>query len=397
MQNVTAVGHRGDPYRVRENTIDSLRSALDQGADAVEFDVRLTRDGVPVLLHDETLSRLWELDRPLKSLSVDEVRGLTDGRVPTLVEALAATEGSRVMVDLPGPADPRAVRRIVDEIREFGADDRVYYCAGADAMLAVRAADPSAEIALTWTSLAPRAPRSSKRYGRAGSTTASRWSIGTSPPASTATVTSCRSGPRTPAARCAASSTWASTRSPPTGSTCSAGSGRRAEGSVPPPRRLPWRGDGLSVHPLPHPQPDQQRGGRLQQPRTLTQLPCREWLTAHIPHQLPYDREGFGVVPAQRHAERTAVEHRRRQTPDVLVAKVERLDDVGLGPDCGGELPGGGRNARGEGPEAVADGVRAVDQHPPDKGSCRATSATPGTARAGSAEPPSPGRSGSCG
>ncbi|WP_043688127.1 glycerophosphodiester phosphodiesterase [Streptomyces xylophagus] len=158
MQNVTAVAHRGDPYRVRENTTDSLRSALEQGADAVEFDVRLTRDGVPVLLHDETLQRLWEVDRPLKSLSVDEVRGLTGGGVPTLVEALAATEGSRVMVDLPGPADVRAVRRVVDVIRECGADDRAYYCAGADAMLAVRAADPTAEIALTWTSLAPPRP-----------------------------------------------------------------------------------------------------------------------------------------------------------------------------------------------------------------------------------------------
>ena len=52
MQKLTAVAHRGDPYRVRENTIDSLRSALDRGADAVEIDVRLTRDGVPVLLHD---------------------------------------------------------------------------------------------------------------------------------------------------------------------------------------------------------------------------------------------------------------------------------------------------------------------------------------------------------
>ncbi|XUL91446.1 glycerophosphodiester phosphodiesterase [Streptomyces galilaeus] len=158
MENVTAVGHRGDPYRARENTVDSLRSALEQGADAVEFDVRVSRDGVPVLLHDETLQRLWEVDRPLKSLSVDEVRGLTDGGVPTLVEALAATEGSRVMVDLPGAADPRAARRIVEVIREYGADDRAYYCAGADSMLAVRAADPSAEIALTWTSLAPPRP-----------------------------------------------------------------------------------------------------------------------------------------------------------------------------------------------------------------------------------------------
>ncbi|MFJ9960375.1 glycerophosphodiester phosphodiesterase [Streptomyces avermitilis] len=157
MRTVTAVAHRGDPYRVRENTIDSLRSALRQGADAVEIDVRLTRDGVPVLLHDETLKRLWEQDRPLRSLSWDEVRGLTDGGVPTLVDALAATGESRVMLDLPG-AGPRAVRRIVDVIREYGAEERVYYCAGAPAMLAMRAADPAAEIALTWTTLAPPRP-----------------------------------------------------------------------------------------------------------------------------------------------------------------------------------------------------------------------------------------------
>ncbi|WP_189189032.1 glycerophosphodiester phosphodiesterase [Streptomyces albiflavescens] len=158
MRTVTAVAHRGAPYRVRENTIDSLRSALQLGADAVEIDVRLTRDGVPVLLHDETLKRLWEQDRPLRSLSSDEVGGLTAGGVPTLVEALKETEDSRIMVDLPGEPDGRAVRRIIDVIRECGAEERVYYCAGAPAMLAVRAADPAAEIALTWTSVAPPRP-----------------------------------------------------------------------------------------------------------------------------------------------------------------------------------------------------------------------------------------------
>ncbi|MFF8034332.1 MULTISPECIES: glycerophosphodiester phosphodiesterase [unclassified Streptomyces] len=155
MQNVTAVAHRGDPYRLRENTLASLRSALRRGADAVEIDVRLTRDGVPVLLHDDTLKRLWGHDRPLPSLSREEVRGVTDGGVPALSDALAATDGGRVMIDLPGTPDVRAARRVVDTVREQGAEDRVYYCGGAPAMLAVRAADPSAEIALTWTTLAP--------------------------------------------------------------------------------------------------------------------------------------------------------------------------------------------------------------------------------------------------
>ncbi|OIK07126.1 glycerophosphodiester phosphodiesterase [Streptomyces monashensis] len=158
MQTVTAVAHRGDPYRFRENTTDSLRSALDQGADAVEIDVRLSRDGVPVLLHDETLKRLWEVDRPLAALSAEEVRGLTAGGVPTLAEALAATGDARVMVDLCGRVERRMVDRVMDVVRQSGAEDRVYYCAHAEAMLAVRAADPAAEIALTWTTLAPPRP-----------------------------------------------------------------------------------------------------------------------------------------------------------------------------------------------------------------------------------------------
>lgn len=158
MRTVTAVAHRGDPYRLRENTVPSLRSAFERGADAVEFDVRQARDGVPVLLHDATLRRLWEHDRPLAALSSTEVSGLTAGGIPTLAEALEATKGRRVMVDLPGPVTAEAVRTVVGVVREQGAEDRVYYSAGAATMLAVRAADPAAELALTWTTLAPPRP-----------------------------------------------------------------------------------------------------------------------------------------------------------------------------------------------------------------------------------------------
>ncbi|MGW1026881.1 glycerophosphodiester phosphodiesterase [Streptomyces sp. NPDC002577] len=173
MRTVAAVAHRGDPYRFRENTLPSLRSAIARGADAVEFDVRLTRDGVPVLLHDRTLKRLWGRDRPVSALSATEVKEITGNGVPTLVEALSVLtapadgdsgkgdgsgkDGGRIMVDLPD-ATPEAVRTVVGVVRDCGAADRAYYCAGARAMLAVRAADPGAEIALTWTTLAPPRP-----------------------------------------------------------------------------------------------------------------------------------------------------------------------------------------------------------------------------------------------
>ncbi|MDI3388366.1 glycerophosphodiester phosphodiesterase [Streptomyces sp. B-S-A8] len=157
MQTLTAVAHRGDPYRARENTLPSLRSAFAAGADAVETDVRLTRDGVPVLLHDETLSRLWGHDRPLAQLSAAEVRGLTGGGVPTLAEALAATPGRRLLLDLPG-ASAQAARTVVGTVHDCGAAERVSYCAGPRTMARVREADPAAELALTWTTLAPVRP-----------------------------------------------------------------------------------------------------------------------------------------------------------------------------------------------------------------------------------------------
>ncbi|MGX1886222.1 glycerophosphodiester phosphodiesterase [Streptomyces sp. NPDC055287] len=157
MRTVTAVAHRGDPYRVRENTLASLRSALERGADAVEIDVRLTRDGVPVLLHDDSLKRLWGHERLLAHLTEKDLRELTGDGIPTLREALGSLGDHRVMIDLPG-ATAESVRTVVGVVHECGAAGRAYYCGGTSAMLDIRATDPGAEIAMTWTTLTPPRP-----------------------------------------------------------------------------------------------------------------------------------------------------------------------------------------------------------------------------------------------
>lgn len=148
----TAVAHRGDPYVHRENTLPSIRSALRAGAGAVEIDVRLTRDGVPVLLHDADLWRLWRHDVRLSAVSAAELRELTDGEVPTLREVLAEPATGRLFIDLP---DASAVTETVAEVHASGAADRVYYCGGPASMLAVRRADAEAETALSWTTVVP--------------------------------------------------------------------------------------------------------------------------------------------------------------------------------------------------------------------------------------------------
>jgi len=147
MAALRAVAHRGDPYLRRENTLPSLVSAARAGADAVEMDVRLTSDGVPVLLHDPTLKRLWGQSAAVADLSLADLLRLTDGGVPTLDEALGALTGTRALLDLalPGCADA-----VLDRVRSGGAGHRAYYCGDTAALLAVRDRDPDAEIALTW-------------------------------------------------------------------------------------------------------------------------------------------------------------------------------------------------------------------------------------------------------
>lgn len=151
-----AVAHRGDPYALRENTLPSLRSALRKGADVVEVDVRMTSDGVPVLLHDATLERLWGVREAVTSLTREEVAEATGGGVPDLAEALAALRDggrARVLLDLTevGQAEPA-----VEAVRAAGLGPRAYYCGGLAALRRVRALDADAEIALTWkTSLRP--------------------------------------------------------------------------------------------------------------------------------------------------------------------------------------------------------------------------------------------------
>ncbi|MBD0735525.1 glycerophosphodiester phosphodiesterase [Streptomyces sp. CBMA29] len=160
MAVTVAVSHRGDPYHERENTLPSVRSALLKGAGAVEVDVKLTADGVPVLLHDETLDRLWKVPEAVGDLSLNDVVDLTDGRVPTLADAFAELlrhpGGGRMMLDLTSVGQVKAT---VAAVAEAGVGDRVYYCGGLGAMLTVRDLDASAEIAMTWTTVAPP-PRS---------------------------------------------------------------------------------------------------------------------------------------------------------------------------------------------------------------------------------------------
>jgi glycerophosphoryl diester phosphodiesterase len=82
------LAHRGDWRRSPENSLGALLAALEiPGCDGLEFDVRLSRDGVPVLNHDETLNRVHGVDARVDALTASQ---LADHGVASLEEILTA-------------------------------------------------------------------------------------------------------------------------------------------------------------------------------------------------------------------------------------------------------------------------------------------------------------------
>jgi len=108
---VEIVGHRGASYEAPENTLSSIRLAWEQNADAVEFDVWLSKDGQIVLAHDKDTERTAGVKKLIVEQTADELRRLDVGRwkdpkfagekIPFLSEALATIPaGKRVFIEI---------------------------------------------------------------------------------------------------------------------------------------------------------------------------------------------------------------------------------------------------------------------------------------------------------
>ena len=149
--NVLAIAHRGDPITERENTLAAFAAAVDEGADMIELDVRCTADGEAVVVHDETLERIWGLCKRVHDVRADEVRALG---IPDLAQALGAIpERVQVMVDF----EERAVAEpALAAVLAAGALERCIFAGECfDGHRAIRDRAPEARIACTWTSDAP--------------------------------------------------------------------------------------------------------------------------------------------------------------------------------------------------------------------------------------------------
>jgi glycerophosphoryl diester phosphodiesterase len=85
------LGHRGAPYDAPENTMRAFRLALEQGADGIELDVQPSADGVPVVLHDDTLDRTTDSAGDVALLPWERIAAARIGGepVPRLEEVVA--------------------------------------------------------------------------------------------------------------------------------------------------------------------------------------------------------------------------------------------------------------------------------------------------------------------
>ncbi|MBA2806984.1 hypothetical protein E0500_005875 [Streptomyces sp. KM273126] len=124
-----AIGHRGAPEVAPENTIASLEAAVDRGADWVETDVQFTKDGHPVLMHDDTVDRTTDGTGRVDRLTAEEISGLTvtgGGSVPTLEQALSSLKprSARLLLEIKGPQTSAAVDHALRLVSEAGMTER---------------------------------------------------------------------------------------------------------------------------------------------------------------------------------------------------------------------------------------------------------------------------------
>lgn len=156
-RQVTVIGHRGASHESPENTMTAFVRALDLGANGFEFDVQLTADGHPIIIHDAMLDRTTTGSGPVFAATADEVRALDAGewfdasfageRVPLLDSVLKLPAE---VFELEIKTWGRAVLDVVlDAVDRAGVFDRVKFTGWNHPMLCrLKAERPDATIGL---------------------------------------------------------------------------------------------------------------------------------------------------------------------------------------------------------------------------------------------------------
>ena len=150
-----ACAHRGDSSLFRENTMVALESAIKAGAEVVEIDVRLTRDGKVIVLHDSNLERLWGIGKESTELNWEEISQLGSGqdRIPLLIDVLNLFVGTNsiLMIDMEQPEPAQKSYQVVASGPL--SESQIFWCGNLDGMRQIRALSSQARIWMPWDKL----------------------------------------------------------------------------------------------------------------------------------------------------------------------------------------------------------------------------------------------------
>jgi len=123
MREPLIIGHRGASAVAPENTMAAFEAAIAAGADGIEFDVRLSRDGVPVIIHDDTLQRTHGLRQRVADMTVKELRTVGVPSLRDLFELMSPND-LFLCLEIKGSSAELA-QRCCELVREFSFAERV--------------------------------------------------------------------------------------------------------------------------------------------------------------------------------------------------------------------------------------------------------------------------------
>jgi glycerophosphoryl diester phosphodiesterase len=145
------IGHRGAKAYKTENTLESFSKAIELGANAIEFDVRRSKDAQLIISHDDNLKKVFGKDVLVSEATLRELKQLTDNRIATLEEALHFISGKieKILVELKEAGYEQAV---LDLITKENMKDRVIVVSFLEEALArVRDLDATIETGFIYT------------------------------------------------------------------------------------------------------------------------------------------------------------------------------------------------------------------------------------------------------
>lgn len=129
------IGHRGGEYGV-ENTIESLMYAGNNGADYIEMDVLLTKDNVPVVIHDNSLKRLGNRPDSISDLTLEEVMEVTiradglEANIPSLTQLAREVKGkTKLLLEFKthGKEEASIIDKTIEILEEEGILDETIF------------------------------------------------------------------------------------------------------------------------------------------------------------------------------------------------------------------------------------------------------------------------------